>query len=64
MTLKRRNAQIKNFTQYRLNGMIGGLHAIYYERRKEDPELLSQIGLCLDCLNDLKEKFKELDYDN
>ena len=64
MTLKRRNAQIKNFTQYRLNGMLSGLGRIYCERRMESPELLNQIGLCLDCLNDLKEKFKELDYDN
>ena len=63
MTLKRRNAQIKNFTQYRLNGMIGGLHAIYYERRKEDPELLSKIGLCVDALTDLKNKFREYDYE-
>lgn len=63
MTLKRRNAQIKNFTQYRLNGMIGGLHAIYYERRKEDPELLSKIGLCVDVLTDLKNKFREYDYE-
>ena len=64
MSFKRAEAQLKNFTQYRLNGMIGGLNQIYYERRKESPELLTQIGLCLDCLNDLKEKFKELDYDN
>lgn len=64
MSFKRAEAQMKNFTQYRLNGMIGGLSQIYYERHRESPELLTQIGLCLDCLNELKEKFKELDYDN
>ena len=57
-------ATMKNFTQYRLNGMIGGLSQIYYERRSESSDLLNQIGLCIDCLNELKEKFKELDYDN
>lgn len=64
MSFKRAEAQMKNFTQYRLNGMLGGLSQIYYERRRESSELLTQIGLCIDCLNDLKEKFKELDYDN
>lgn len=64
MSFKRAEAQMKNFTQYRLNGMIGGLSQIYYERRRESSDMLSQIGLCIDCLNELKEKFKELDYDN
>ena len=64
MAFKHTKTQLKNFTQYRLNGMLGGLGRIYYERRRESPELLMQIGLCLDCLNDLKNKFKELDYDN
>ena len=64
MSFKRAEARLKNFTQYRFNGMIGGLSRIYYERRRESSDLLNQIGLCLDCLNELKEKFKELDYDN
>ena len=64
MSFKHAEARLKNFTQYRLNGMIGGLSRIYYERRRESSDLLNQIGLCLDCLNELKEKFKELDYDN
>ena len=64
MSFKRAEAQLKNFTQYRLNGMLGGLSQIYYERRRESSDLLNQIGLCIDCLNELKEKFKELDYDN
>lgn len=63
-TEKSHNSTMKNFTQYRLNGMLGGLSQIYYERRRESSELLTQIGLCIDCLNELKEKFKELDYDN
>ena len=63
-TALRRNAVIRNFTQFRLKGMICNLSQIYYERRRESSELLTQIGLCIDCLNDLKEKFKELDYDN
>ena len=64
MSFKRAEAQMKNFTQYRLNGMLRGLSQIYYERRMESSELLTQIGLCIDCLNDLKEKLKELDNDN
>lgn len=54
-------ACMKNFTQYRLNGMIGSLHTIYYERRNESPMLLNAIGVVIDALEQLKNTFKEHD---
>ena len=57
----RRQSCLKNFTQYRLNGMIGSLHTIYYERRNESPLLQNAIGVVIDALEQLKNTFKEHD---
>jgi hypothetical protein len=57
----RRKTCLQNFTQYRLNGMIGSLHTIYYERRNESPMLQSAIGVVIDALEQLKNTFKEHD---
>lgn len=57
----RHRACMRNFTQYRLNGMIGALHTIYYERRNESPILLNAIGVMIDALVQLKNTFKEHD---
>ena len=58
-TVKRRKAYMRNFAQYRINGMIANLHRIYYERRKDDPALLAKIGCAVDCLTELKTVLKE-----
>ena len=47
------------FEQYRLNGMIANLHTIYYARRNGSPNVLTQIGLTIDCLESLKTVLKE-----
>lgn len=61
MTPERRKMCLQNFTQYRLNGMIGSLHTIYYERRNESPMLQNAIGVVIDALEQLKNTFKEHD---
>ena len=56
---KRDKVSLQNFAIYRLNGMIANLHRIYYERRKDDPALLTKIGCAIDCLTELKTILKE-----
>lgn len=56
---KRDRVSLQNFAIYRLNGMIANLHRIYYERRKDDPALLTKIGCAIDCLTELKTVLKE-----
>lgn len=56
---KRDRTSLQNFAIYRLNGMIANLHRIYYERRKDDPALLTKIGCAIDCLTELKTVLKE-----
>lgn len=59
MTKRQAEATRKNFDQYCLAGMISNLHRIYYERRKDDPALLTKIGCAIDCLTELKTVLKE-----
>lgn len=51
----------QNFDIYRINGMIQNLNTIYHDRARHGADYLTlnQIGLCLDCLNDLKKILKE-----
>ena len=61
---KRDKVSLQNFAQYRINGMIANLHRIYYERRKDDPALLTKIGCAIDCLTELKTVLKEHNNDD
>ena len=64
---KRETAQMRNFQQYILAGMIANLHNMYYNNSRTDvtgDPTLRQIGLCVDCLSDLRVMLKEAHNDN